>query len=126
MWLFQKIRGPILVVPRIRTRIYLGLFWGPNIVLRAIYLLGHALSRPLESKGLLLSCPPPAALQSVQETDRAAGLCSQSGALKVRTAYIKQVSWMEVKKRSNNWHAHACMCLEIQSSTYTYYRYLHI
>ena len=28
-WLFPKIRGPILVVPIIRTIVYLGLFWGP-------------------------------------------------------------------------------------------------
>ena len=29
IWLFPTIRGPILVVPIIRTIIYLGLFWGP-------------------------------------------------------------------------------------------------
>ena len=29
MWLFPQIRGPILVVPIMRTIIYLGLFWGP-------------------------------------------------------------------------------------------------
>ena len=29
MWLFPQIRGPILVVPIIRTIIYLGSFWGP-------------------------------------------------------------------------------------------------
>ena len=29
IWLFPKIRGPILVAPIIRTIIYLGLFWGP-------------------------------------------------------------------------------------------------
>ena len=28
-WLFPKIRGPILVVPIIRTIAYLSLFWGP-------------------------------------------------------------------------------------------------
>ena len=29
VWLFPKIRGPILVVLIVRTIIYLGLFWGP-------------------------------------------------------------------------------------------------
>ena len=29
IWLFPKIRGPILLVPIIKTIIYLGLFWGP-------------------------------------------------------------------------------------------------
>ena len=33
----SKIRGPILVVPIIRTRIYLGLFWGPLFLEAPIY-----------------------------------------------------------------------------------------
>ena len=31
IWLFPKIRGPILVVPILRTIMYLGLFWAPYL-----------------------------------------------------------------------------------------------
>ena len=46
--------GPILVVPIIRTIIYLGLFWGPLFMEAPIYILHDLIDQSLEKNGSLL------------------------------------------------------------------------